>query len=131
MPSTQTSTDQIQSVLNAYESSLNTSDAKAAAALYTEDGTFYPHNLPTATGSGIEDAYRSIFEAIRLEIAFTVHEIVVDGDLAFATTGSSGRVTVLAEDLTVPEENRELFVFARVDGQWRIHRYMFNKSSQG
>jgi hypothetical protein len=25
------------------------------------------------------------------------------------------------------EENREVFVFTRADGAWRIARYMFNK----
>jgi hypothetical protein len=31
-------------------------------------------------------------------------------------------------DSTVPEENRELFVFEKIDGVWKIARYMFNKT---
>ena len=34
-----------------------------------------------------------------------------------------------ADGTTAPEENRELFVFARHAGEWKISRYMFNKTS--
>ena len=122
--------DQIRDLLGAYETSLNRSDAAAAAALYAADGMFYPYNLPTAAGHDqLLAAYEQTFATIRLDISFTVHDELVDGDLAFATTGSKGEVTVLAENVTVPEENRELFVFARASGQWKIARYMFNKSA--
>ena len=49
--------------------------------------------------------------------------------IAFARTGSKGTVTVLADGTTAPEENRELFVFQKEDGVWKIARYMFNKTS--
>ncbi len=38
-------------------------------------------------------------------------------------------MTVLANDTSAPEENRELFVFQKKDGVWKISRYMFNKTS--
>ncbi len=38
-------------------------------------------------------------------------------------------MTVLADGTTAPEENRELFVFQKEDGVWKIARYMFNKTS--
>ena len=38
-------------------------------------------------------------------------------------------MTILAEDVTAPEENRELFVLQKLDGAWRIARYPFNKMS--
>ena len=40
-----------------------------------------------------------------------------------------GQVTILAEGVTAREENRELFVLQKLDGAWRIARYMFNKMS--
>lgn len=89
-----------------------------------------PTNAPTATGTTeLRAAYEHVFSTIKLAIDFSIDEIVVDGDLAFATTGSKGRVTILSEKVTAPEENRELFVFQKVDGVWKIARYMFNKTS--
>ena len=74
-------------------------------------------------------AYEHVFGTIELDIAFSIDEIAVDHNVAFATTGSKGRVTILSEKVTVPEENRELFVFQKIDGVWKIARYMFNKTS--
>src|SRR5437870_10080977 len=108
---------------------LNTSDAAAAAAVYAPDAQFFPSNQPTATGPEIRTAYEAVFNSMRLTIAFDVHDVVVDGDVAYATTGSNGTVTALATDDTVAEASRELFVFTRADGAWRIARYMFNKSA--
>lgn len=125
--STDTSKAQITELLATYEKALNTADAPSAASLYAADGVFYPHHVPTATGAEILGSYEQIFNTINLDIAFTIHEIVIDGDIAFATTGSKGEVTVLEPGVTVPEENRELFVFVREAGEWKIGRYMFNK----
>lgn len=119
---------QVTALLATYERALNTADATSAASLYAEDGVFYPYNVPTAAGAEILGSYEQIFNTIKLEVAFTVHEIVVDGDIAFATTESNGQVTVLEPGITAPEANRELFVFVREAGDWKIGRYMFNKS---
>jgi ketosteroid isomerase-like protein len=64
---------------------------------------------------------------MRLTIAFDVHEVVVSGDLAYATTGSKGAITSFSTNETVAAQSRELFVFARMDSGWRIARYMFNR----
>ncbi len=127
-----TTTDEqaIRTLLADYEKALNTSDARAAAAVYAEDGVFYPYNLPTATGTQeLLAAYEQIFDTIELAVTFDIHEIVVDGDTAFATTGSHGQVTVLEPGVTVGEANREVFVLIRRNGAWKVGRYMFNKSA--
>ena len=127
---TMTNQEQIEHLLERYEGALNASDADAAAALYAADGIFMPTNAPTAVGTtGLRAAYEHVFGMIKLDIAFSIDEIVVDDYVAFATTGSKGQVTILAENVTVPEENRELFVFQKIGGVWKIARYMFNKTS--
>ena len=121
---------QIRSLLNRYEAALNSSDVDAVLALYADDGVFMPTNAPTASGAtAVRAAYEHVFGLIKLDIAFSIDEIVVDDKLAFATTGSKGRVTILSEKVTAPEENRELFAFQKVNGVWKIARYMFNKMS--
>ena len=127
---TDTDRGEIQTVLDRYEKALNASDVDAVVELYADDGVFMPSSAPTAVGiEGVRGAYGYVFTLIKLNVAFTVEEIVVDGSIAFARTGSKGTVTVLADGATGPEENRELFVFQKEDGVWKIARYMFNKGS--
>jgi uncharacterized protein (TIGR02246 family) len=125
------SENQIRDLLATYERSLNTSDADLAASCYTADGIFMPTTLPTVTGSDMADGYRQIFEAIRLNVAFTIDELAVTSDeTAYALTRSNGNQTVLATGHQAAESNREMFLFQRTDtDDWKISRYMFNKAS--
>jgi uncharacterized protein (TIGR02246 family) len=120
---------QIERLLTEYKNSLNTSDAALAQSLYAKDGVFMPTGAPSAIGSeNILKSYEFIFSQIQLNIEFYIDEIVVDGDFAFATTSSKGTTLIHANGQTVPEENRELFVFEKIDSAWKIARYMFNKT---
>jgi len=120
----------IEALLNAYKKALNTSDAALAQSLYTKDGVFMPTEAPSGIGSeGILKSYEYVFSQIQLNIEFFIEEIQVEGDMAFAVTSSKGTVKIHANGVEAPEANRELFVFEKVDGDWKIARYMFNKTA--
>jgi uncharacterized protein (TIGR02246 family) len=119
---------EIRDLLTTYERSLNTSDATLATACYTSDGVFMPTTLPTASGGALHDAYARIFDAIRLDVEFTIDELVVASDeVAYALTRSNGTQTTLATGAESAESNREVFIFGHHDGAWKISRYLFNK----
>lgn len=119
----------IEDLLNEYKKSLNTSDAKLAQSLYTKDGVFMPTEAPSGIGSeNILKSYEYVFSQIQLNIEFFIEEIEVEGNMAFAVTSSKGTVKILANGVEATEANRELFVFEKVDGEWKIARYMFNKT---
>lgn len=119
----------IEALLSEYEKSLNTSDAKLAQTLYTKDGIFMPTEAPSGIGSeGILKSYEYVFSQIQLNIEFFIEEIQVEGNMAFAVTSSKGTVKIHANGVEAPEANRELFVFEKVEGEWKIARYMFNKT---
>jgi len=121
--------ENIEKLLGEYQKSLNTSDAKLAQSLYSKDGIFMPTEAPSGIGSeGILKSYEYVFSQIQLNIEFFIEEIQVEGDMAFAVTSSKGTTLIHATGDTIPEANRELFVFEKVDGNWKIARYMFNKT---
>lgn len=120
---------QIEALLSIYQKSLNTSDAKLAQSLYTKDGIFMPTEAPSGIGSEeILKSYEHVFSQIQLNIEFFIEEIQVEGNMAFAVTSSKGTTLIHATGDTIPEANRELFVFEKVGGNWKIARYMFNKT---
>jgi uncharacterized protein (TIGR02246 family) len=120
--------DQIRSLLATYEQSLNTSDAALAASCYTRDGIFMPTTLPTASGADMPRAYRQIFDAISLDVTFSIDELEITSErTAYALTRSNGTQTVLATGDQSAESNREIFLFRHTDAGWKIARYMFNK----
>ena len=121
---------ELRTLLQTYETALNTSDAALAASCYTADGMFMPTTLPTAAADQLDTAYRHVFGAIKLAVTFVVDElVVVANDAAYALTRSAGTQTVLATGVTSAEANREIFIFRQVNGVWKIARYMFNKAN--
>lgn len=120
----------IRALLAEYERLLNASDAESIADLYSDDGIFMPQGFPTAAGrEDVLQSYRAIFGNITLAIEFEVDEVLAGEGTATALTRSNGSVRVNATGDEAPESNRELFVFAREEGAWRIARYMFNKAA--
>ncbi len=119
---------EIETLLMAYKGTLNSSNAEKATSLYTKDGIFMPTGAPSAIGTAeIKKAYDFVFSQIQLNIEFFIDEITVENDFAFAVTSSKGTTLIHANGENIPEENRELFVFEKENGAWKIARYMFNK----
>ncbi|MDX8568334.1 SgcJ/EcaC family oxidoreductase [Elizabethkingia sp. HX XZB] len=119
----------IENVLYTYGDALNTADVSKVLQVYTQDGVFMPTTLPTATGTEqLKESYSNIFKTIRLNVKFNIEEVLVNGDVAFARTSSKGNVIINTTDQSMPEENREFFLLKKENGEWKISRYMFNKS---
>ena len=119
----------IEALIQSYQEALNASDANKVVALYTTNGVLMANAAPTAEGAAaVKATYQYVFENFTYTLQFTVLEIVVNGNTAFARSTSKGSFVMKANGQTIPDENRELFVFEKVDGQWKIARYMYNKT---
>ena len=122
----------IETVLSTYEKALNASDADTVITLYADDGVFMPqHSAPNVGKEAVRAVYDSVFQTIKLDIEFTVDEIIqVAPDWAFARTRSEGFVTINATGDKGPEANQELFVFQKQDDDtWKIARYIFSTTN--
>lgn len=119
----------IEKLLFSYQDALNASDVNKVLPLYTRDGVFMPQGGPSAIGQEqLKGSYEFVFKNLQLNIKFHIDEIVmVNNDYAFARTISRGTQLVHATGITGAEENRELFILQKENGQWKIARYIFNK----
>ena len=117
----------IETLVKTYEKALNTNDIESILHLYGEDPVFMPQHAPALVGrEAVRAGYQQVFETIKLNVEFTIHEAEVFGDTAWARTSSVGRTRILSAGIEVTEGNNELFVFKRETGEWRIHRYLFS-----
>ena len=116
----------IEQVIRAYETALNASDLDTILGLYGADPVFMPQGAPALVGrAAVRAGYDHVFNTLKLNVRFTVHEIEEAGDWAWVRTSSAGRTRVLAAGAEGDEGNNELFVFRREGDAWRIHRYLF------
>jgi ketosteroid isomerase-like protein len=118
----------IEELLFSYRDALNASSVTLVAQAYTNDLVCMPHNAPTANGQKeLHAAYEFAFKKFKVSTQLFIDEIEIVGDFAFARTHSKGTVLLYESGEVLPEENRELFVFHKVNGEWKIARYMFVK----
>jgi len=122
---------EIVDVIKSYEKSLNTSDTQAALALYGSDPVFMPEYSQALGGRDtVKAGYDYVFKNLKLNVTFTIHEIVeMGGDLAYVRTTSAGQQETLATGKMSQEANNELFIFRNEDKKWKIHRYLFASSN--
>ena len=113
--------------LQRYERALNASDIDQVMVLYGEGPVFMPQHAPALVGrDAVRAGYAHVFNTIKLNVRFEVHEAQEAGEWAWARTSSAGRTRILASGADIEEGNNELFVFRRENGVWKIHRYLFS-----
>lgn len=119
----------IEKLIFTYQDALNASEANKVVALYTNDGVLMANAAPTAEGAAaVKGTYQYVFDNFTYNLKFSVLEVVVNGNTAYALSTSKGSFVIKSSSQTVPDENRELFVFEKVKGEWKIARYMYNKT---
>jgi len=119
----------IEKLISTYQDALNASDTEKVLALYTKTGVLMASGAPTAEGAEqVKGTYGYVFENYKYTLQFSIIEVVVNGNTAFARSTSKGSFVIKASGQTVEDENRELFVFEKENGQWKIARYMYNKT---
>jgi uncharacterized protein (TIGR02246 family) len=119
--------DEIQAAQNRLAEAISARDANRAVSLYTDDARLIPQGAPACNDrAAIAGFFAGAFENGIVSARFTTDE--VDGDDKQAT--EIGRYELYAappsSDLIRVADGRYLVVWRKVDGNWRIHRDMFN-----
>ena len=119
----------IEKLIFSYRDALNASDVNRVIELYTKNGVLMANSAPTADGAEqVKGTYQYVFDNFSYTLQFSIIEIVVNGNTAFARSTSKGSFVIKSSGQTVPDENRELYVFEKLGGSWKIARYMYNKT---
>ncbi len=120
---------EIVNLLGIYKFALNSGNARLAQSLFSKDSVFMPSEGVTVFGlEEIYNVHKGFFSKGKLDIEIYIEEIEVDNEIAFAVTSSEN--SSVENDLIFSKDYRELIVFEKLNGAWRIARFMYNKSKQ-
>ena len=117
----------INNLIISYKNALKDASVEKVLANYTTNGVLMSPDSPTVIGDKIGEAYSSIFDSVGIDIDFTLANMIIGENYAFVQSTSDGSALIKALNQTVPEQNRELFVMQKINGEWKIARYMYNK----
>jgi uncharacterized protein (TIGR02246 family) len=104
----------------------NTRDVDAMTALHAEDAVLLPPDAPAVFGrDAIRAAYVDLFAA-GFAIELEDLEIKVSGDLGY----KAGRYRMTDKTGTLVDRGKYIDIWSKKDGQWLLHRDIWNSSRQ-
>lgn len=125
----ETAKSEVGVLIKAYEKALNSGDTSTVMGLYGSNPVFVAPNTQGVAGrDGVKTAYDGLFSAIKPNLTFTIHEVVDLGDTACVRSSSAGEVEILANKAKEKDAYNEMFIVRKEQGQWKIHRYLFNSA---
>jgi len=122
--------DAIENLIHSYSSAFNAAEIGSTVALFTPDGILMPANAPSSQGrEQLTRSFDLLLKAFRIRISYTIDEIAVNGNYAYARTNSlvSTHVNATGQDLSL--RNKELFLLRKEQDNWKISHYIFNNTS--
>jgi uncharacterized protein (TIGR02246 family) len=100
-------------------------DAAALAALYTVDGQTFPPNADVVHGrDAIQAMWQSVIQSGIGSAKLVTREMDSSGDLAWET----GNYELFTKDNTSADHGKYVVVWKRVQGNWQLHRDIWNSS---
>lgn len=100
-------------------------DASALAELYTEEAQLLPPNSDFVTGKpAINGFWQALFEMGITKVKLESVEAEQCGQTAIEVS----RYTMLGPGDQVLDQGKYIVIWKEVDGQWKLHRDIFNSS---
>jgi uncharacterized protein (TIGR02246 family) len=119
-----TDDEAIRAVIQTWHERTAKGDVEGVLSLMTEDAVFLAAGKPAVNGrAAFEQGLRAVLAHGRIESSAQVDEVMVSGDLAFATTQLAVKVIPNDGSAAASRHGPTLTVFQRSgDGAWRLKR---------
>ena len=114
----------IAAALEKFMAAFSRGDAAGIAALYTENGQLLPPNSDFITGKTAIQGFWQVLLDMGLKATLETVELETHGDTAIEV----GKFTLQGEGGQTVDEGKYLVVWKQADGQWKLHRDIFNSS---
>ena len=117
----------VVAVAAAYAKATSAGDAKAVAALYTEDAIELPPNHPAVKGRmAIQEYYASQFAAAKIsDFTLTHWESAVHGNAAF-DVGAYKQTITPAKGTGMSDTGKYTVILKKVGGAWKVAYAIYN-----
>lgn len=124
MQAPQTDLEGLKAMQDIWQSAFDSGDAAALAAIYTEDGALMPPNSDKVTGRTAIEAFWADFQVSDVGVEIQDTEVYAQGDDGYTV----GTYTVSDVDGATIDEGKYVAIWRNVEGQWQIHRDIWNSN---
>ncbi|MBI3560500.1 MAG: nuclear transport factor 2 family protein [Gammaproteobacteria bacterium] len=123
--------DEVKKVAGTLFRAINEGNIDMVIGTYHRDSVYLSKNHPAARGiEEIKKAYQDTFGRVKFKVEHVFQQVFTDSSIAVIESSANGTITLQETQKTVPVDVKELFVFRKINNQWKIDRYMFNDNTQ-
>jgi ketosteroid isomerase-like protein len=98
----------IEKLIFSYQDAFNAEDISKTVACYEEDGILMPQGAPLAKGmEQLKNTFGFLLKTFRIYVEYTIDEVIVNEDYAYARTNSKVKTIIRTNDKTILEDNKE------------------------
>ncbi|WP_210486094.1 YybH family protein [Rufibacter aurantiacus] len=119
-------TDEIKTLCRDFESAFAKGDAAGVAALYTQDGMLLPSGSDIVRG---QDAIRQYWQGAMNAGMKECHLETIDVELLENTAIELGHFTLQGDGGRIMDEGKNMVVWKKESGEWKIQKDIWNSSS--
>jgi uncharacterized protein (TIGR02246 family) len=124
--SLETVQDAFLPVCQQFEKSFNQGDAEGLASLYTEDAKILPPNMDIVEGrSAIQTYWQGALEMGIKSFKGEMIDADFSGNLGYLV----GKYILYDSDNQELDQGRWISVLNNIDGKWKVHRDIFQRST--
>ncbi len=120
----QTDLDGLNAMRDVWQSAYDANDATLIAAIYTENGAVMPPNSESVNGMAAIEEFFAEFQAAGMSVEIQDTETYANGDLGYKV----GTYTISDGDGATVDEGKYVEIWRHIDGEWRMHRDIFNSN---
>ncbi len=121
----------IRELNNAYTAGVNSENADALAALYTDEAVLLWEGRPTVIGrSNIRAALAQLLALGDFQMSATVEEVEVVGDLGYYWGSARGMLTDSSGNESAVDLNYLVVCKRQPDGSWKVSHHMNNNPNE-
>ncbi len=124
MQAPQTDLEGLKAMRDVWQSAFDARDSAALAAIYAEDGALLPPNSESVIGRAAIEAFWGDFQASGIGAEINDTEVYAHGDDGYTV----GAYTVTDADGAIIDEGKYVAIWRHVDGQWHMHRDIWNSN---
>ena len=115
----------VEAGVKQFMAAFNRADAAGLAAMYTANAQVFPPNSDIVTGrEAIQKLWQGVMDSGIKGLTIATLEVQGSGDMGYEV----GKYTLMGEGGKVLDTGKYIIIFKRENGQWKLHRDIWNTS---
>ncbi|RYY30261.1 MAG: hypothetical protein EOP41_00990 [Sphingobacteriaceae bacterium] len=117
-----------EQLLSGYAEVLNAANTALIPSFYTHDGAFMPDGFKTLTKKDLDNAGGKYLKNTGFKIKYAIISVTITPEYTFIDATAQTTAVSVGKKEEANLSSRDFFVLRKEGSDWKIFRYLFNRT---